>query len=396
MFSRLSPMIAPADPAGSAPPIPVGRRLKVCVVPFYADNPYQQELVKHLRHQQAEVQTYHRLKDLVQAVRETDERPDVVHLHWLPGFDGKPVVMARLVMFMFRIMLLRWQGIRIIWTVHNLYAHEGQYRWFERLFIRDIVRCASRLIVHSPTAAQLVRHEYGIRDASKIVIIPHGHYMGSYLNTVSRAEARRLLGLPPAAPVLLFLGKIRPYKGVCSLVRSFQALEDPHAILLVTGSPHDDAIVAEIEQQICSARVRLRPGYVPDDQVQLYMNAADAVVFPYQDVLTSGAVVLAMSFGRACIAARLGCICDVLDDHGALLYDPHQPEALQAALRTALADPSRLARMGQHNAARAAQWRWDEIAQATIATYRPTTRQRQKLVPPSTDPAADVCRPAEP
>jgi len=58
------------------------------------------------------------------------------------------------------------------------------------------------------------------------------------------------------------------------------------------------------------------------------MNACDVVVFPYQEILTSGAVILAMSFGRACVAPRLGCIQDVLDDKGAFIYEPSNKAGL--------------------------------------------------------------------
>ena len=365
------------------------RPLRVCLVPFYHDNPYQQQLVDHLGRLGILVTTRERLKGLVRDVRESVEPPDVVHLHWLPGFDGKPVVIIRLIMFMLRVMLLRWQGVRIVWTVHNLYAHEGSHRWVERLFIRDIVRCSSRLIVHSRTAAQIVRREFAIRDQGKLVVIPHGHYLDSYPNTVSQAEARRELGLPPDQPVLLFLGKIRPYKGVLTLVRTFQMIAPPTATLLVAGSPNSDEIIDEIRAEIRGPNVRLEPGYVPDERVQVYMNAADAVVFPYQDVLTSGAVILAMSFGKAGIAARLGCICDVLDESGGLLYDARHPDGLRSALQTALEQPERLKQMGHYNRERARAWNWETVAQATKQVYDSVGREEERTEPGSA--AATYC-----
>ncbi|HEY8416200.1 MAG TPA: glycosyltransferase, partial [Thermaerobacter sp.] len=114
---------------------------------------------------------------------------------------------------------------------------------------------------------------------------------------------------------------------------------------------------------------RIRPvlEHVPDGDIQLYMNAADAVVMPYEEIFTSGTVVLAMSFGRAVVAPRQGCLAEVVDGEGGILYDPADPAGLEGALRRALA--ADLAAMGRHNRERAAHWDWDTIARMTRDAY---------------------------
>jgi glycosyltransferase involved in cell wall biosynthesis len=93
-------------------------------------------------------------------------------------------------------------------------------------------------------------------------------------------------------------------------------------------------------------------------------------VFPYTKALTSGALILAMSFGRACIAPRMGAIADTLNAEGGFLYEPAEPAALRNALVAADAAAPRLTEMGAHNFERARQWGWDEAARATAAAYR--------------------------
>src|SRR5690606_12714398 len=129
-----------------------------------------------------------------------------------------------------------------------------------------------------------------------------------------------------------------------------------NAELVIAGSPLNAQVEKDVRDAVTSPHVHLHPHFVPDAEIQVYMNAADAVVLPYQDVLTSGAVVLAMSFGKACIAARIGCIPDMLDDEGAILYQPDHPDGLRKALEQAHASPDRLTRMGERNAERASTW----------------------------------------
>ena len=67
--------------------------------------------------------------------------------------------------------------------------------------------------------------------------------------------------------------------------------------------------------------------------MQMYLRAADAVVLPYKDVLTSGSAILAMTFGQPVIAPAIGCLPESLGAEGTILYDPSTPDGLERALR---------------------------------------------------------------
>ena len=59
---------------------------------------------------------------------------------------------------------------------------------------------------------------------------------------------------------------------------------------------------------------------IADPEIQIYMNACDCVIMPYKTFTTSGVAVLAMSFGRVCIAPNVGFFADILDSENAYLY----------------------------------------------------------------------------
>ena len=79
------------------------------------------------------------------------------------------------------------------------------------------------------------------------------------------------------------------------------------------------------------------PQFVPNDEVQLWMNAADAVALPYRQITTSGAAMLAWSFGKPVIAPALPAFVEPMSDAPflGLLYDPADPAGLANALRQA-------------------------------------------------------------
>jgi glycosyltransferase involved in cell wall biosynthesis len=352
--------------------------MRVCIVPYSEGNPYQRLLVQELRAAGATVtlRTGRQwLKGLVRQTIRREDPPDIIHLHWLPSFE----VRFRAYNFwpssyfglLLRLWPLRRLGRRIVWTVHNLYNHEAPCRWADRILIKSMLTKASRVIVHSPTAVQLVSEEFGQRGNEKFVVVPHGNYIGCYSNTVTQQEARTELKLEPRATALLFFGNIRAYKGVTQLIRAYRDLNEPLTTLVIAGKPQERGDQVAVQEAVAgTANVQLHAGLVPDDRVQVFFNACEIAVFPYLNILSSGAVILAMSFGRACVAPRLGCIPDLLDDRGAFLYNPEDPDGLREALRAALRNRERLAAMGAYNLERARTWPWERVARETIDAYR--------------------------
>jgi glycosyltransferase involved in cell wall biosynthesis len=179
------------------------------------------------------------------------------------------------------------------------------------------------------------------------------------------------LGLTSEDLSFLFIGNIRPYKGVLELIEAFQKFSPTGARLVIAGRPVNQETGTELERRIAEdERIQLHLRFIADEEMQVFLNACDVVVFPYRKILTSGAVILAMSFGRACIAPAMGCITEVLDERGAILYDADRPDGLREALSRAVVNRDRLKEMGAHNLARAAAWSRDRVAGQTAGVYR--------------------------
>jgi glycosyltransferase involved in cell wall biosynthesis len=168
--------------------------------------------------------------------------------------------------------------------------------------------------------------------------------------------------------LFLFLGSIRPYKGIFELIDVFRNIESPKARLLIVGNPANETTKSDLLNRCeLDSRIKTHLQYVPDDEIQIYMNAADVAVFPYTDILTSGSVLLAMSFGKSIVVPRIGCISETLDAKGSFLYDPDDTNGLSAAMQTVLT--SDLATMGRHNRANVESYDWKKIAQMTLSVY---------------------------
>jgi beta-1,4-mannosyltransferase len=353
------------------------RPLRVLSIPDYTSNPYQRLLAEALAGEDVRTlraRREHRRAFPILGAWLRAGRPPVVHLHWthefLKGRGHGPSRVNRL-RFLGQLRLLRMLGVRIVWTMHNLGGHEGGRHADEMSVHRDLVRLAGAVICHCTAArdAAIATYRLDPREAERLHVIPHGSYLGAYPDEVTREEARTRLELPQDARVLLFLGAVRGYKGTAELVSAFHAIDDPGARLLIAGKPRGSAIGERLRTAAAGdPRIRLHLEFVPDDELQVWLRAADAVVLPFRDVLTSGSAILALSFGLPVIAPSLGCLPDTVPASAGILYDPDAPGALAEALRRALSMD--VAAMGAGALARARELDWGPIAARTAERYR--------------------------
>lgn len=348
--------------------------LKVSFWPQWPNNPYQKLLADSLEKLGVGLEDFS-YGDNIFLLNELKRfKPDVLHIHSLyPFFTSTNLLKSviRLVISLCQLFILRLMGVKIVWTAHDLKHHENRYPKLDRIFTTLFARLTHAIIAHGKTAKQEVIKAFHLRNDDKIFVIPHGNYFDYYENKIDRAEARHALGIPDASLVMLFLGLIRPYKGVIELIDAFRQLECEGVYLAIAGKVSTEELTEQIKQKTLDRdNIKFMPGFVADDQIQVYMNACDIAVLPYRNILTSGSIVLAMSFGRACIAPQRGCITDMLNDSGALLYDPNSEDGLLQAMNRAVQKKADLPQMGEYNRQLAEQWSWNRVAEMTLDVYQ--------------------------
>ena len=158
------------------------------------------------------------------------------------------------------------------------------------------------------------------------------------------------------------------------LIDAFDELGRPDAHLLIAGSPEDDEMEASLQRRVEKRDdVSAVFEFIPNDRVQEFMNAGDVIVLPYRDIMTSGSVLLAMSFARPVVAPEMGCIPAITDDDGGFLYDPNDPEGLVNALRAAYEEGGRVREMGERNYCRETELSWDGVGRDTVDIYERAT-----------------------
>lgn len=309
--------------------------------PAYHSNPYQRSFygadTEHFTAQASPVDAA--LADLRASGADT-----VVcfHLHWLnflyqaPKADEEPVE-DRVETFLSALDSFVAEGGRLLWTVHNLKEHERSEDTLDADVRAHLIAQAHAVFVHGAAASAEVLATYP-HATGKVCVIEHGHYLGVYPDAMPRQDARKALELPLSDTVFLSLGWLRRYKGLDTLCAAADRLPDTHLVIAGRALQAEKDEIMEMLTRY--ARVQVHEGWVKGADIQIYMNAADFAVLPYLASFTSGAALLALSFGVPVIAPRLGAFPEVIEDGvSGLLYDPEDPNGLTEALQRAARMP---------------------------------------------------------
>ena len=294
-----------------------------------------------------------------------------MHFHWvyLNHFGGRLPLFLRAQLFLLELNLLRALGVKFVWTLHNLQAHEAADLRAEHRFVRAMATRMDAILVHSESARLLATEILGDRLATKLTVIAHSNYATKYPVLPTMNESRMDLGLCASAPTLLFFGQIRRYKGVIDLMKAFARSAPPNARLLVHGlvqSGYHDEFFASL---VADSRIEVINANIPDAQLVTTIRACDAVVLPYREILTSGAALMAITMGRPCIAPMGGCFEELLGHDAGILYDPNSEHGLDRAIVEACGCRETLARRAEAASRISATYDVNPIAASLRTVY---------------------------
>ena len=284
---------------------------------------------------------------------------DCIHLHWLkyqysPSKKNEKtkllnklleIRIVRIIFdlfslfdFVLSLLLAKTAGKIIVFTVHDLhdYGIKPSRLKLQKIIARKIVfRYSDKIHVHNNYTGKIIEQKYNRKTG--IYVIPHGNYIGYYSNNINKKDAKQKLGLPDNTFVYLFLGLIRPYKGVEDLISAFKKLKSQKLRLLIVGRVFGKAYYEQELRKFCisDARIDLVTMFIADDAIKVYLKACDIFVLPYKDITTSGAAYLALSFGRPLIAPNIASFPEIITASSGILYNATKPVGLVTALKEA-------------------------------------------------------------
>jgi len=171
------------------------------------------------------------------------------------------------------------------------------------------------------------------------VVVQHNAVDGEKFSLRDRDEARKRLGISPKGPMILYVGNLRPEKGVGVLVEAMSHLgkERPDAELFVVGGGPMQAELEEKRSRLGLGKTVHLVGRALHEDVPFWMNACDVHCLPSYREGCPNVILEALASGRPVVASRVGGIPEILSDATGVMVEAGDAQALAKGLAEALA-----------------------------------------------------------
>jgi D-inositol-3-phosphate glycosyltransferase len=301
-------------------------------------------------------------------------KPKIFHILWNNKFE---LFDRTLLMLYYKL-----KGKRIAFTAHNVNAgrRDSSDSLLNRLSLKIQYRLADHIFVHTEAMKRDLLANFTVHDGA-ISVIPLGLNNSVPETDLTPGLAKERLGIREGERVVLFFGRISPYKGLAFLVAAFQgvAARNPNYRLIIAGRPSRGSekywqdLERETERSGIRDQVIPKIGHIPDEETELYFKAADVLVLPYTDSSQSGVLILGYRFGIPVIATDVGSFReDIVEGRTGVLCRPRDSADLARAIDTYFRSDlfkTLDSRRSEIRAYAAQRYSWDVVSQATCSVY---------------------------
>ncbi len=298
---------------------------------------------------------------------------DLLHSHyWLSASVAEP--------------LKHQLGIPHVATFHTLGEVKNRARPAEmepgrRLEVeRETAAVADAIIAFTTEEKDNLVGIYGV-PPGKVKVIPGGVDLKLF-HPIDKERARRELGIAGGTNLLLFVGRLEPFKGIDILLGAVARLSHIRQLrLLVAGgdstSGGDMSRFCALASELGIGNSVTFLGAVEHGRLPLFYNAADVCVVPSYHESFGLAAVEALACGTPVIASRIGGLATIIKDgETGYLVDELSAEAFARHLEVLLGNRELQRRMGDAARSSVRQYAWPKMARQVLRVYEELTKQR--------------------
>lgn len=246
-------------------------------------------------------------------------------------------------------------------------------RWYLHHFTARAVQRARAIITISESTRQDVINFFRVAPERVQTIYCGVDSTFCPLPAATIAAFKAKQGLPDN--FVLYLGTLEPRKNVEGLIRAYahwrrQAAQVPPLVIAGGKGWYYQEIFKLVETLHLAESVHF-PGYIPQEALALWYNAATFFVYPSHFEGFGLPVLEAMACGTPVITSTAASLPEIIGPDGAgRLVDPADPLALAEAMAQLSHDADLRARLARQGLARAANFQWEKTARQTVALYQ--------------------------
>ncbi|MCX5751123.1 MAG: glycosyltransferase [Candidatus Saganbacteria bacterium] len=252
----------------------------------------------------------------------------------------------------------------------------------QKKIIQEMAQRASRLIVMSELAVELLQEVYAV-PAEKVKMLYHGTPDFTSLDNSHYKKRFQVEG----NQTLLTFGLLSPNKGIETVIKALPKLvqEFPKLIYVVLGKTHPNVLkeygekyrtelVALVEELGLHEHVIFDDRFVNLEELYAWLMAADIYITPYlnEAQIVSGTLSYAIGAGNAIISTPYWYAKEILADGRGRLINFGDSEALSSVLRDLLSDKSKLTALRAKTYKFGRQMRWEIVAEKYLGIFKKT------------------------
>ncbi len=244
---------------------------------------------------------------------------------------------------------------------------------FLKLILRIVVRDACTPIALTEDMGKRILHDYGRAAA----VIPNGVEVGRFTRRIPKEEARKKLQLEADAQIVIFVGNLRPVKGVEYLIQALALLreKDPKILLLIVGgvvgeAEGEKARLVTLVQELHLNENVIFVGSVPNQAVPEYLAASDIFASASLSEGLPVSFLEAMAASLPIVATNVTGISSIVSEGiNAFLVEPRDAAQMADKVTTLLNDPELRHRMSENNRATVQKYAWEKVAEDLEQIY---------------------------
>lgn len=241
---------------------------------------------------------------------------------------------------------------------------------------RQLIQHSERIIATtSDERTQIIRHCGAPFD--KVKVIPCGVDLRRFV-AHNRREARLQLGLNADQPVLLFVGRLDPFKGPDVFLQAAALMQQQAQLVIVGGNTAGDPEIDQLRLLADDLQLQKRVHFLgarPQEELPLIYSAADITVVPSYHESFGMAAVESLACETPVVATRAGGLITVVR-HGETGYlVPRTPSSFAERLDELLSSPATHERMRQAARPSVLQYSWESVAEQMRKVYEDVLRE---------------------
>lgn len=281
--------------------------------------------------------------------------PDITHLHF-------PYPVGEFANYFFG------KSKHTIITYHSDIVKQQFILKLYRPLLLRVLEKADRIIATSPRYIETSPFLSRVRD--KCTVIPLGTDLNRF-RTPDKFRSDEIRGKYAGRHILLFVGRLRYFKGLRYLVEAMKSID---AILLIAGTgPEEQALKSQVQGDRLEEKV-IFLGDVPDPDLPAYYDACDVFVLPSSHRSEAFGTVLleALAAGKAVISTELGTGTSFINlhDHTGFVVPPREPRAMADSINRLLSDEMLREKFGNNARKRAEEFSQERITAMVTDLYK--------------------------